>query len=108
MQQNIRANQTREDSAPFNQEPRKPPAMRGIGALSVMSLTLAEAKADRDGLKRTIAEHKTGCPRCGSTARGRARPSPCEEGRELAAQHRAAVVLVKGWFAPSPGQGMLA
>ncbi len=73
-----------------------------------MALTLAEAKADRDGLKAAIAEHKGGCPACGSTKRGRARPRPCDEGSALAADHRAAVALVKGWFAPGPDQGMLA
>jgi hypothetical protein len=70
--------------------------------------TLAEAKADRDGLKAAIAAHKKECLACGSTARGAARPRPCDEGRELAAEHRAAVELVKGWFAPSPDQGTLA
>lgn len=72
-----------------------------------MAMTLAEARAERDGLKTAIAEHKAGCPACGSTARGRARPRPCAEGAELAADHRAAVKTVKGWFDPSPDQGTL-
>jgi hypothetical protein len=72
-----------------------------------VALTLAEAKANRDGLKGAIAAHKADCPACGSTARGRARPEPCPEGRQLTIGHRAAVALVRGWFGPSPDQGTL-
>jgi hypothetical protein len=72
-----------------------------------MGMTLAEAKADRDGLKAAVKAHKAECPRCGSTARGRARPKPCPEGVTLAARAAAAGKLVKGWFAPGPDQGML-
>jgi hypothetical protein len=72
-----------------------------------MGMTLAEAKADRDGLTGAVKAHKAECPRCGSTARGRARPAPCDDGRELAARRAKAAALVKGWFAPGPDQGTL-
>lgn len=72
-----------------------------------MALTLAETKAERDDLNRAIKRHKAECQRCGSTARGRARPSPCDRGVELAERHREAVRLVKEWFAPGPEQGTL-
>jgi hypothetical protein len=72
-----------------------------------MGMTLAEAKADRDGLKSAVKAHKAECPQCGSTARGRARPAPCDDGRALAARAAAAGRLVKGWFAPGPDQGTL-
>lgn len=73
-----------------------------------MALTLAETKAERDDLNRAIKRHKAECTACGSTARGRARPAPCDYGRELAERHRDTVRLVKEWFAPCPDQGMLA
>ena len=73
---------------------------------------LAEARQARDGLKGAIQAHKRDCPACGSTVRGstvrgRARPKPCEDGRELAAEHAAAVQQVKTWFDPGPDQEML-
>lgn len=70
--------------------------------------TLAETKAERDDLNRAIKRHKAGCTACGSTARGRARPAPCDQGRQLTARHKAVVKLIKEWFAPGPDQGMLA
>ena len=72
-----------------------------------MAITLAEARANRDGLAAAIKAHKADCAACGSTTRGRARPAPCGEGRELAVGHKAAVSLVKTWFAPGPDQGVL-
>jgi hypothetical protein len=72
-----------------------------------MAVTLAETKAERDDLKRAIARHKGECPQCGSTARGRARPKPCDRGRELAARHRETVQLIKTWFDPAADQGTL-
>lgn len=72
-----------------------------------MARNLAETKAERDDLSRTIKRHKVECPACGSTARGRARPKPCDVGRELAARHKEVARLVREWFAPGPDQGML-
>jgi hypothetical protein len=72
-----------------------------------MGMTLAEAKAERDGVAAAVRLHKVNCERCGSTKRGRARPAPCDQGRALKDQHSAAVKQVKEWFAPGPDQGML-
>lgn len=72
-----------------------------------MAQTLAEAKAERDDLNRAIKRHKAECALCGSTARGRARPKPCDRGRDLAERHRETARLVREWFAPGPDQGTL-
>lgn len=72
-----------------------------------MALTLAETKAERADLDRAIKRHKSECAQCGSTARGRARPAPCDNGRVLARRRREVAELIKTWFAPGPDQGML-
>jgi hypothetical protein len=69
--------------------------------------TLAEAKAERHDLAGAIARHKHECPACGSTARGRARPAPCDQGRWLANRRRYLATAIQSWFAPGPGQGAL-
>lgn len=72
-----------------------------------MAQTLAETKAERDDLNRAIKRHKGECPQCGSTARGRARPQPCDRGRELTRRHKEAVKAIREWFAPGPDQDTL-
>lgn len=72
--------------------------------MTAESQTLAEAKAHKKGLADAIQAHKANCPACGSPARGRARPKACDEGRQLAADHRAAAQLVRTWFDPGPDQ----
>ena len=72
-----------------------------------MAQTLAETKAERDDLKRALARHEGECPRCGSTARGRARPTMCDTGRQLSTRHADVVKLIKTWFAPGPDQEAL-
>jgi hypothetical protein len=72
-----------------------------------MAMTLAEARAERNDLERTIARHKAECPQCGSTARGRNRPARCITGAILFARHQAIVKDIKEWFAPGPDQETL-